>query len=207
MDNHQPSDRVADHLVDLLVDGELADSERRELLLRLENETGGWRRCALAFLEAQDWRDAFRSIAAPTSARPVALSEAQRRDHRFRHPLIRVTGFAAGILAAFALGWGLRGQSNETATFPVVVQRPVPDTKGIGQESPPPPGDLATPRSTPADPERLSALLDPVVKQWEQRGYSAETQSKLLSMELKDGRKVQVPVHEVRLRYVAGRTY
>ena len=44
-----------DHRFDLLVDGELSESQRRELLSQLDDEPGGWRRCALAFLEGQSW--------------------------------------------------------------------------------------------------------------------------------------------------------
>src|SRR5260370_8705607 len=42
-------------LIDRLVDGELGEAERRELLLRLESNPDGWRRCALAFIEAQEF--------------------------------------------------------------------------------------------------------------------------------------------------------
>ena len=42
--------------MDRLVDGEVAEPERRALLSRLERMPDGWRRCALAFLEAQAWR-------------------------------------------------------------------------------------------------------------------------------------------------------
>ena len=38
---------------DRLVDGELSAEEYRTLLAALDDEPGGWRRCALAFLEAQ----------------------------------------------------------------------------------------------------------------------------------------------------------
>lgn len=41
---------------DRLVDGELSDAERRRVLAALDDEPGGWRRCAMAFLEAQAWR-------------------------------------------------------------------------------------------------------------------------------------------------------
>ena len=49
-------------LLDRLIDDELTPEARRDLLLRLEHETGGWRRCALAFLEAQSWGQDFRSV-------------------------------------------------------------------------------------------------------------------------------------------------
>ena len=45
-----------DILFDRLVDGELSAAERQQLLASLDDRPGGWRRCALAFLEAQTWR-------------------------------------------------------------------------------------------------------------------------------------------------------
>jgi len=42
---------------DRLVDDELGEEERRELAGPTGRRTGGWRRCALAFLEAQCWRE------------------------------------------------------------------------------------------------------------------------------------------------------
>lgn len=49
-----------EHLLDLLVDGELDESNRRELLLWCERDPEGWRRCALAFLESQCWSQQLR---------------------------------------------------------------------------------------------------------------------------------------------------
>src|SRR5262245_61132861 len=49
-------------LLDRLVDGELNDEERRELLLRLERTPDGWRRCAMAFLEGQAWRSEAKAM-------------------------------------------------------------------------------------------------------------------------------------------------
>src|SRR5437762_643992 len=43
--------------LDRLIDGEVAEPQRRALLSRLEQSPGGWRRCSLAFLEAQAGRD------------------------------------------------------------------------------------------------------------------------------------------------------
>ncbi len=47
---------------DLLVDGELNDVERHQLLASLDQEPGAWRRCALAFLEAQAWQQSMRGM-------------------------------------------------------------------------------------------------------------------------------------------------
>ena len=46
--------------IDLLIDGELEDQERKDLLLELNRQSDGWRFCAMAFLEAQMFRQALR---------------------------------------------------------------------------------------------------------------------------------------------------
>src|SRR6185436_10354122 len=52
-----------DFLLDRLVDGELSGSERRQLLESFDKRPEGWRRCALAFLEAQSWREEMWQVA------------------------------------------------------------------------------------------------------------------------------------------------
>jgi hypothetical protein len=219
-ENQQTQGPVDDRLVDRLVDGELADAERRELLLRLEREADGWRRCALAFLEAQNWRQAFGPLVASDLA-PAMGGEAGVESSNARHPVhsrgvaalgaghrprswravARLTGLAAGLAAAFALGWGVHSPPEKPATYDSANQQ------AISSESPEPaPVKVAARESEPwksTEPDQL----DPIVKRWEQRGYSVELQQRLLSMELKDGRKINVPVREVRLRYVGNRTY
>ncbi len=53
-----------ERLCDRLVDNELSPAEQRELLAALEDEPGGWRRCALAFVEANVWRDSLHGVRA-----------------------------------------------------------------------------------------------------------------------------------------------
>jgi len=48
---------------DRLVDGEMSDTERRHFLASLDDEPGGWRRCAMAFLEDQAWRESMPDVA------------------------------------------------------------------------------------------------------------------------------------------------
>jgi len=50
---HDNPSRIDERLLDLLVDDELAEQQRGEFLLGLDDTEDGWRRCALAFLEAQ----------------------------------------------------------------------------------------------------------------------------------------------------------
>src|SRR5262245_66209563 len=52
-----------DILIDRLVDGELTGDERRQLLESFDKHPEGWRRCALAFLEAQSWREELGQVA------------------------------------------------------------------------------------------------------------------------------------------------
>ena len=73
-------------LIDRLVDGELTDAEELALLAALEIQPDGWRRCALAFLEARTWKNELAAVtsAAVTSAAvtPAAVTPAavMRRD-------------------------------------------------------------------------------------------------------------------------------
>ncbi len=105
-------------VLDRLVDGELSPHDRGQLLAMLDDEPGAWRRCALAFLESQTWRDqlslaAVEPILGDRDASDVGadhnfdtqLAFAQRRGRR------RTATFwglclatAASLLVAFGLG-------------------------------------------------------------------------------------------------------
>jgi len=100
---------------DLLVDGELSAAQRRELLERLDEEPGAWKRCALAFLEAQAWREELGAVRDEASGPPSAAAACSppvsrtspRTTHRAR--LIHTSGtllaMAASFLMAMVLGW------------------------------------------------------------------------------------------------------
>ncbi|MGA2063946.1 MAG: hypothetical protein ABSG86_03205 [Thermoguttaceae bacterium] len=93
---------------DRLVDGELSEPERRTVVLRLEDEPGGWRRCALAFLEAQGWKQAFGAMVDAAAGPSPAARPAARRD--WRRGLGTVLAVAASFLLAFVLGMHVRGR-------------------------------------------------------------------------------------------------
>ncbi len=116
--------------VDLLVDGELSEADRRAMLLQLEHEPDGWRRCALAFLEAQCWKaelGQFVPLAGldpigPNSTEPQAapaeavsparsnLSQAARgRRQSWRQHVATMLTIAASFLIALVVGMGLSG--------------------------------------------------------------------------------------------------
>ena len=52
-ESNSARDALDPALLDRLVDGELAEVERRKLLVSLDQRPSGWRQCALAFLKAQ----------------------------------------------------------------------------------------------------------------------------------------------------------
>lgn len=123
-------------LFDRLVDGELAEADRRKLLQSLDRQPTGWRQCALAFLEAQSWRDllgvggaeaghetapdaaaetpAERSETVSLAAAPSATSGPERR--RLPRHWLWIGEMAASFLVAFSLGLWIRGGLTTTTT-------------------------------------------------------------------------------------------
>ena len=53
---------ISDDMIDQLVDGELSRDDVERLLKRFDGDDGGWKRCALAFMEAQAFRECFLSL-------------------------------------------------------------------------------------------------------------------------------------------------
>jgi hypothetical protein len=112
-----------DVLFDRLVDGELSADERRRLIASLDDRADGWRRCALAFLEAQSWGGAMRQMVRPQensqhtvsqqTVQPVEGASAAtpapmgRRRQASRAGALLAT--AAAVLVAFVLGWRMNG--------------------------------------------------------------------------------------------------
>jgi|GEM_PF-4792223 len=60
-DDDSEAFRLTPEMIDLLVDGELPEQERRLLLKHLDQTTNGWKDCAIAFLEAAMFREALTS--------------------------------------------------------------------------------------------------------------------------------------------------
>jgi hypothetical protein len=91
--------------LDLLVDGELGEAERRELLEQLGGQPDGWRRCAMAFLEAQCWKDEL-GLSAGGSREPAATPTAAGGSSQGRRWGWAATllAMAASFLVAFSLG-------------------------------------------------------------------------------------------------------
>src|SRR4029078_3395485 len=95
-------------LPDRLVDGELAGGERRQLLESFDKRPEGWRRCALAFLEAQSWREEMGQVArgvatAATVPKATASSVAMARKSSWSS-VATWLAMAACLFLAFGLG-------------------------------------------------------------------------------------------------------
>jgi hypothetical protein len=136
--------RDDDQRLDLLVDGELSEADRRALLLQLDHVPDGWRRCALAFLQAQCWKQELGPIA--RSAESGAAQPGQGRGPRRKWPayLGTLLAMAASFLLALMVGqkieWG-RGKTNrqpspdsmamtvQPAPQPLPFARPAPDMR------------------------------------------------------------------------------
>jgi len=103
--NQNISPNIDQELLDCLVDGELPEARRRELLASLDGTPGGWRACALAFLEAQCVKDSLGAAVRQSASRPEVVvpsftvrSEWGRRARMF-------LSMAASFLLALGIGW------------------------------------------------------------------------------------------------------
>ena len=178
--------------IDLLVDGALSDSDRRELLSSLDGSPGGWRRCALAFLEAQAWREAFAETEQVGSL-PCPSAIAAPRPTRHFGPWLA----AAAALLAFGAGWTARptGISPSIAAVPRTPTPPAPSLVPV----PPAPIVSRIDPGRPAPPNYARGRL-------EREGYRVEQTRLVVPAKTKDGRPVAVPVQRTTIRYVGNRS-
>ncbi len=170
-DNNLPSD---DELrFDMLVDDELGETERRELLTGLDDKPGGWRRCALAFLEAQSWKKelgafllepADRKLAGQLPAKPYTKMPA-RRSRLGRH-VATWSAVAASFLLAMFLGRELQDAWLSDTVAPVsmapidsVADLRTPVT--VPERPEEAPEDASHRSDTPSGPWQLVALAGP----------------------------------------------
>src|SRR5262249_395132 len=88
-----------------LIDGELSPVEYRAFLAALDDEPGGWRRCALALLESQalghEISDLRRSIDQPTGVSPSSPLTVTRTAGLGPLSLLAIS---ASFLVVFGLG-------------------------------------------------------------------------------------------------------
>jgi hypothetical protein len=136
--------------LDRLVDGELSHAEYVGLLSSLETEQEGWRKCALAFLEAQALRSELRGLLAeptsppvvePASLPPAPVEPAAKPSAPMTKMWAQWGALAASLLLTFWLGRGSMPTPAETISRPPQPSpAPAPD---LAKSSPRPPLDLS----------------------------------------------------------------
>lgn len=235
--------------LDRLVDGSLGEEARHRLLLKLDQETNGWKQCALAFLEAQTFRDAM----GPLLNLPDQAKQSVTDSH---HPLSpdhfstmapkpastyripgTLLGMAASAALAFGAGWWANSppanttdpsiaQARNSSSEPGPTEKTQPAASGTEPQNANP--DLNNPsvgsttvlaQNSEADssiqekPEKqkkqLEALrhLSDTLRLLEKKGYTANMHNEILSIKTADGRKVELPVQELVLKYRGKQTY
>jgi hypothetical protein len=197
--------------LDRLVDGELSAAERRVLVRRLDASSDGWKRCALAFMEAQAWREALHE------ARPVVVTTASVPTKSWRTSAQWLT-VAAVVLLAF--GGGRLSQQGDARPMQL-VQHPAPGdvhfaatetgVRTLGQVVWPSQGKIAV-RGVPSmqitiyegagiDDRWVAALPavvpDLVAKQLERQGCKVREERRLVPLSLADGRRLALRVDQV----------
>jgi hypothetical protein len=217
---------------DRLVDGELSPDEYQALLAALDDEPGGWRRCALAFLEAQALGhelSVIRRGELPVAAAKHTVAPLPLRGDAFhwKHWL----AMAASLLVALALGIALpdfwkRGEqpggsvpavavdgTHGPEGAPIVLPREVGSARlvlsGPGGQSQA--GELpiyeyaGDPRAWLGQQE--SALPVTLVNELERRGHRIQRQQQYVPVDLEDGRRAVIPVEAIQITPVSRRAY
>jgi hypothetical protein len=223
-----------DTVFDRLVDGELTTIERRRLLASLDDQPGGWRRCALAFLEAQCWSEGLDELLREPSASHSAdekvgvLPAATFRPNR-RLGVVWMT-VAAGLLAALTLGLIWRSGN------PIAGNNLAPMDRTIAQVIPPPASQ--SPGAASADaltlwvrddtgntrPLRVplvdagtldqqlglqfqSGLPGDVRSRLQDRGFDVQSKRRYAPLWLENGRPMIVPVEDTKIVPVSQSVY
>ena len=123
--------------IDLLVDGELDEPERKALLLGLDTVPDGWKQCAIAFLETQLFKQSLRLWQNRVTPVHVTLSQpsiqataaSRKRPWSRRFPMA-VAVFVLAFLCGMMLPMGLFKLSQKQDNLPEIAGQPTfPDPK------------------------------------------------------------------------------
>jgi hypothetical protein len=223
-DANLPRPPVDDRLLDRLVDGEVGTDERAGVLAALDAQPDSWRRCALAFLEAQAWRAC---LGTTVTESPAASAPRSRHLRPARYGAVAaafVVAFVAGFLTRGGPGGRSTLQHAQDAPFAMqAAQNDLPATATPRSATARSPGRRAAavrgdshvrlPIFEAGDADgagvsrQPSALPEYVRKQLERQGYEVEGDRRVLSVALDDGRSVTVPVERLKYRFVGYRVH
>jgi anti-sigma factor RsiW len=220
--------------IDRLVGGDLTKTESRQFVARLDADPAAWKQCALAYMEAQSWREAFESML-DRETKPAPQTIKATRTLRASGSLMAtaaavVVAFVAGIgaMAAWQASFAERPTANDVATG---ANRDAKDRgKNAAKRQATPNSDdpllvgvvnitnngeteaafplVAAKDNALVSIELTSDQLNDYNRQlWERRGYRIEQYRKLVSVALADGSRFRFPVDWVQYRYVGERVY
>lgn len=216
-----------ERILDQLVDGALTDEDRKHVLQAIDEEPGAWRRCALAFLEAQSWRADMLSLRAATPAQstmqktanpssvvspPAPVPAAPPKSSRFFEACLAI---AACVMLMFGASVWMRsdntgppnmiagGHSGSAATANTVGSFSPWAKMKYNDPATEGPDSLNVPVVEPQDINgewvqgQRSALPDEMRRDLEKSGHRVIQRHYLHSTPLKDGRRVLVPVEQI----------
>lgn len=176
---------LTDSLIDRLVAGDLSEAERKPLLIEIAASENGWRDLALAFLEAQCWRESFATISAPS------------KNFKARKYL-RGSAIAASVALAFGIGRALPYSQPPRLVETTKTRTLAPETPVLRE---------STPQAVAWDKldsfqEQTQTLTEDDLQQFRKLGYEVGLRERIVEMQEQGGRLVAVPVREVEVRYV-----
>ncbi|MFM7070618.1 MAG: hypothetical protein ACKO38_02350 [Planctomycetota bacterium] len=191
-----------------LADGELPADERRQFLRQLDELPGGWRRCALAFLENQAFSVDFPAAMATTES---ASKPVPPRGSRW---LTWSVAVAASWLAMFTLGGIWNGWNRSEGThntrpvgLPPAVERMLvreqwDEEAQRERRNSPTPESFSLPPKLAADllPETElfdnELLMSDILERFRQQGLEPKVLDSYLPVQLKDGRRLIIPKYK-----------
>ena len=214
-----------ERILDRLVDGELTEEDRKNLLLALDDEPGAWRRCALAFLESQTWQGDLKAMRRqpraeepPAVIKPTVVPPPPPRPSRFFELCLAM---AASVALAFGVGVWVRSMWNAPGGGSLNMQMandnrslsPLPPQTAVGSNTPwhanlnfddpntDGPDKVVVPLVEPQGSadwmhQRRSALPDHLRQGLENAGHRVIHRQQLQSIPLKDGKRLVVPVEQ-----------
>jgi hypothetical protein len=233
MNDNQPLSE--DILLDRLVDGELSGNERRQLLESFDKRPEGWRRCALAFLEAQSWREEMgqvaRGIVSETGAPKSPALSVPPSGKTSWSSIATWLAMAACLFLAFGLGLmhrergpsvagGSSAPSGQVAksALPSQPSSPKNSTRGdavtlfVKDDG----GRMQPVRVPLVDASTLDKELgmkfqtgvpDDIRNQLQNDGYAVKSKRQYAPLWLENGRPMILPVEDTNIVPVSNRVY
>jgi hypothetical protein len=221
---------------DRRVDGELPADDRRALLESLDSRSDGWRRCAIAFLDAQSWGNEFRQLVRESDLSKKAVASPAVEIATNRSAMRRAVtwvAIAASLLTAFSLGVMRRNSENMMAKAPADSQK----TEQIAVATP----SLDSPEAeNDSDPDALTfwvlddagqarsirvPLMDAVAldrelgvefqpgipanvrSRLQDRGYHVQSKRRYAPLWLENGQRMVFPVEDTKIVPVSQNVY